>query len=421
MKNVGSVLGCFLLGMALSIGPIRLAAADQPTVEVLHYWTSGSESKAVATLRKDFEANGGRWIDSPVAGGGGDTASTVLRARVLAGDPPNVAQLKGPNIQEWAEEGSLAELDDIAQSEGWLKTLPSMLRDILTYKGHLVAVPVNVHRVNWLWVNPKVFAKVGLSIPTTWDEFNAAAEKLKEAGYIPLAHGGQPWQDATIFENVVLGIGGTDFYRRALVDFDRDALASPTMVKVFDEMRKIRGYVDDGFPGREWNLATNMLINGQAAMQIMGDWAKGEFMAAGRVPGRDIVCAPIPGQDGFVLNTDSFVMFKTRDPSRTAGQKMLARLLLGAKFQETFNLVKGSIPIRPDLPLDQFDVCATLSSQDLAKAIRTDTLLPSLAHDMAVRGALRGVILDVVTSHFNSSMSSQEAVKQLVDAVELAR
>lgn len=421
MKSVGSVLGAALFCIVALLAEESVAGAQQPTVEVLHYWTSGGESKAVATLRRDFEANGGKWIDSPVAGGGGDTASTVLRARVLAGNPPDVAQLKGPNILEWAEVGALAPLDDVLQAEGWLKSLPPLLLGVLTYQGHLVAVPVNIHRVNWLWVNPKVLAKVGADVPKTWDEFNAVAEKLKAAGILPLAHGGQPWQDVTLFENVVLGIGGPEFYRRALIEFDPDALSSQTMVKVFDEMRKIRGYVDDGFPGREWNLASTMLVNGQAAMQIMGDWAKGEFMAAGQVPGKDIVCAPIPGKAGFLLNSDSFVMFKTTDANRLAGQRLLAKLMLGPKFQEAFNLVKGSIPIRADLPLDRFDPCAVQSSQDFVNAVRTNTLLPSVAHDMAVPGAVRGAMLDVVTNHFNSTMSSQEAVKELVNAVDLAR
>ncbi|WP_247887295.1 ABC transporter substrate-binding protein [Azospirillum sp. SYSU D00513] len=409
------------LATVLACGLAAAPAKAEPTVEVLHFWTSGGESKAAGALRQDFEAAGGKWIDAPVAGGGGDAASTVLRSRVLAGDAPNAVQLKGPNIKDWAEQGQLASLDEVAKAEGWEKTLPPLILDVVKQDGRFVAVPVNIHRVNWLWINPKVFEKAGLTAPKTWDEFNAAAEKLKAAGVVPLAHGGQPWQDATLFENVVLGLGGADFFRKALVELDEEALTGETMVKVFDQMRKLRGYVDAGFSNREWNRAAAMLMNGEAGMQIMGDWAKGELLAAGKVPGKDFLCAPMPGQSGFILNSDSFVMFKSDNADRKAGQMLLAKLILGPKFQETFNTLKGSIPARQDMPRDKFDECAVKSMDDLKTAVSANSLVPSMAHEMAVPGAVRGAFLDVVTSHFNSDMTSKEAVQKLAEAVELAK
>lgn len=397
-------------------------ASGQPTAEVLHWWTSGGEAKAVKALKEDFEANGGKWIDSPVAGGGGDAAMTVLRSRVLAGDAPAAVQLKGPAIKEWAREGVVADLSSVAGAEGWDKVVPPLLQDIMKYDGKYVAVPVNIHRVDWIWANPAVLAKVGAEVPTSWDEFNQVAEKLKAAGITPLAHGGQPWQDATVFETVVLGLGGADFFKKALVDLDEEALRSDTMIKVFDQMRKIRSYVDDDFAGRDWNLATAMVMNGEAAMQIMDDWAKGEFLAAGKEPGKDFICAPTPTPGGgYLLNTDSFVMFDVDGEDKERGQKLLAKLILGEKFQETFNLYKGSIPARTGISMAKFDSCAVKSSKDLNATIAGGTLMPSMAHGMALPGNLQGAIVDVVTEHFNSDMSSQEAVDRLVEAVELAK
>ncbi|MBO6804126.1 MAG: carbohydrate ABC transporter substrate-binding protein, partial [Thalassospira sp.] len=258
-------------GVAFSALATANFAHAEPTAEVLHWWTSGGEAKAVASLKEDFEANGGTWVDSPVAGGAGDAAMTVLRSRVLSGDAPAAVQLKGPAIQEWAEQGALADLNDVAAAEGWDDVIPAAIQDVMKYEGDYVAVPVNVHRVDWIWANPTLLAKVGAdSAPTTWDEFNALADKLQAAGITPVAHGGQPWQDATVFETVVLGLGGPEFFQSALVDLDEDALNSDTMKAVFDQMRKIRGYVDADFPGRDWNLATAMVMNGEAAMQIMG-------------------------------------------------------------------------------------------------------------------------------------------------------
>jgi len=392
------------------------AAVAEPEVEVLHWWTSGGEARSVAVLQEEFAANGGTWTDMPVAGGGGDAAMTALRARVLSGNAPTAVQLKGPAIQEWYAEGVLADISAVAEAEDWDSLLPDSIAGHMKCEGTWCAAPVNVHRVDWIWANAEILEANGIAMPTTWDEFNAAAEKLQAEGIIPLAHGGQAWQDATVFEAVVLGIGGPEFYQQALVDLDPDALTSDTMIAVFDQMRIMRGYVDDNFSGRDWNLATAMVMNGEAAFQIMGDWAKGEFLAAGQEPGTDFLCASTPG-DGYLYNVDSFAMFDVSGEDKQAGQALLAELIMGPNFQEVFNLNKGSIPARTDVALTDFDSCAQTSAADMASTSESGSLLPSYAHGMALFGAQSGAITDVVTAHFNSDMSSEDAVQMLANAV----
>lgn len=392
------------------------AAFAGPEAEVLHWWTSGGEAKSVAVLQKEFAENGGKWTDMPVAGGGGDAAMTALRARVLSGNAPTAVQLKGPSIQEWYEEGALADISSVAESNGWAKVLPASIASHMKCEGKWCAAPVNVHRIDWIWANADVLASAGVGMPRTWDEFNETAEKLKAKGITPLAHGGQAWQDATVFEAVALGIGGANFFKKAFVELDEATLKSDTMVKVFDQMRTLRGYVDDNFSGRDWNLATAMVMNGEAAFQIMGDWAKGEFLAAGKKPGKDFLCSSTPGE-GFLYNVDSFAMFGVKGSDKEAGQMLLAKLIVGKNFQKVFNLNKGSIPARVDVALDDFDQCAHVSAADMNASSTGGTLLPSYAHGMALRGAQAGAITDVVTAHFNSDMSSSDAVNMLVKAV----
>ena len=393
-----------------------MPAVAEPQAEVLHWWTSGGEAKSVAVLQQEFADNGGTWTDMPVAGGGGDAAMTALRARVLSGNAPTAVQLKGPAIQEWYEEGVLADISAVAEAEGWADVLPASIAGHMMCEGTWCAAPVNVHRVDWIWANADVLEANGIAMPTTWDEFNAAADKLAAAGITPLAHGGQAWQDATVFEAVALGILGADGFKKAFVDLDMDTLKSDGMVAVFDQMRKMRGYVDDNFSGRDWNLATAMVMNGEAAFQIMGDWAKGEFLAAGKAPGEDFLCASVPG-DGFLYNVDSFAMFNVDGDDKKAGQDLLSKLIVGQNFQKVFNLNKGSIPARVDVALDEFDSCAHLSAKDMSESSDNGSLLPSYAHGMALRGAQSGAITDVVTAHFNSDMSSADAVNMLADAV----
>ncbi|MEX8493436.1 ABC transporter substrate-binding protein [Sphaerotilus sp.] len=407
-----------LLAVAAGLTVAGLSQAGE--VEVLHWWTSGGEAKAASALKATLQAKGHTWKDFAVAGGGGDSAMTVLKSRVVSGNAPAAAQIKGPSLQEWAAEGVLANIDDVAKAEKWDSLLPPVVANVMKYKGSYIAAPVNVHRVNWLWANPEAFKKAGAKVPTNWDEFFVAADKLKAAGIIPVAHGGQNWQDFTTFESVALGVGGAEFYKKALVQLDQGALKSPTMEKVLTTFKKVHGYTDKNAPGRDWNLATAMVIKGEAGMQLMGDWAKGEFIAAGKAPGKDFLCAAAPGTaKDFTFNIDSFAMFKLKNEANVKAQKDLAAAIMSTDFQEVFNLNKGSIPVRLNMDLSKFDDCAKLSSKDFVETAKTGALVPSIAHGMAVPSAAAGAIQDAVSQFWNSDkMTAAEAMAKIATAAQ---
>ncbi|MBS0433835.1 MAG: carbohydrate ABC transporter substrate-binding protein [Proteobacteria bacterium] len=401
-------------------GLMSASLAQAGEVEVLHWWTSGGEAKAAAELKATMQKKGHTWKDFAVAGGGGDSAMTVLKSRVVSGNAPAAAQIKGPSLQEWAREGVLANMDGVAKAEKWDELLPKAIADGLKYKGNYIAAPVNVHRVNWLWANPEVFKKAGAKLPTTWDEFFVAAEALKKAGVIPVAHGGQNWQDFTTFESVALGVGGADFYKKALVHLDAGSLKGATMQKVLETFKKVKGYTDKNAPGRDWNLATAMVIKGEAGMQLMGDWAKGEFLAAGKVPGKDFACIAAPGTaKSYTYNVDSFALFKLKDPANQKAQQDLASAIMSPEFQEVFNLNKGSIPVRLGMKLDKFDDCAKTSSADFVASSKAGSLVPSIAHGMSVPSAVEGAMKDVVSQFWNDDkMTVAQAMDKLVAAAK---
>lgn len=406
---------------AVAVGLAAAMSAGAGEVEVLHYWTSGGEAKSVAELKKIMQGKGHTWRDFAVAGGGGDSAMTVLKSRVISGNPPSAAQTKGPAIQEWASEGVLANMDTLAKAEKWDDLLPKVVADVMKYKGAYVAAPVNVHRVNWMWGSSEALKKAGVAaMPKTWDEFFAAADKLKAAGLIPVAHGGQNWQDFTTFESVVLGVGGPKFYQDALVKLDNSALTSDNMKKSLETFRRIKGYTDPGAPGRDWNLATAMLIQGKAGFQLMGDWAKGEFLAAGKAPGKDFLCAAAPGSaNAFTFNVDSFILFKLKDAAAQKAQSDLASSIMSPAFQEVFNLNKGSIPVRAGQPMDKFDDCAKASAKDFVDTAKSGGLVPSAAHGMAIAPATEGAIKDVVSQFWNDDkVSVADAMKKIAAAAK---
>ncbi|MEO6320075.1 MAG: extracellular solute-binding protein, partial [Polaromonas sp.] len=235
---------------------------------------------------------------------------------------------------------------------------------------------------------------------------------------IAVAHGGQNWQDFTTFEDVVLGVGGARFYNDAFVKLDPKAIGSDTMKKSLETFRKIKAYTDAASSGRDWNLATAMVIKGEAGFQFMGDWAKGEFLAAGKVPGRDFFCAAAPGtSSAYTFNVDSFAMFKLKAADAQKAQADLAAAIMGPEFQEVFNLNKGSIPVRLGMKLDKFDDCAKLSSKDFVETAKTGGLLPSVAHGMAVAPAVEGAIKDVVSQFWNDDkIYVADAMKKLTSA-----
>jgi glucose/mannose transport system substrate-binding protein len=383
------------------------AAATAGEVEVLHWWTSGGEARAVGELKRTLGEQGHTWRDFAVQGGGGDTAMSVLRSRVANGHPPAAAQIKGPAIQEWGRLGVLAHLDEVAQQQKWDAQLPKVVADVMKVNGHYVAVPVNVHRVNWLWINRDALRRVSQRAPQTWDEFFALAEKLQKAGITPVAHGGQPWQEFTTFETVVLGVGGADFYRRAFVQLDAKALQSATMERALTTFRRIKGYTDKNAPGRDWNQATAMVIRGEAAMQFMGDWAKGEFLAAGKAPGRDFLCTSAPGTErAYIFNIDSFAMFQLKGEAAQQAQRTLVRSIMSPAFQEVFNLNKGSIPAASGVDMKRFDLCGQESSAYFVATAMINALVPSIAHKMVQPAAVEDAIKDAVAAFWNDDRTT---------------
>ena len=398
------------------------SVASAGEVEVLHWWTSGGEARSVSLLKDKIKAQGNQWKDFAIAGGGGESAMTVLKTRAVSGNPPSAAQIKGHDIQEWGRLGFLTDLNDVAAEDNWSKILPPVARQIMMYGGDYVAVPVNIHRVNWLWANPKVFAKAGVEVPRTLDEFFVAADKIKQAGFVPLAHGGQPWQNVTLFEAVALAVLGPADYQRAFVELDMSVLGGDKMVDVFTQFRRMRDYVGANYRGRDWSTSTAMVSSGEAAMQIMGDWAKGEFEADGKVQGKDYLCMAAPGTQGlFTYNIDSFAFFKLTDEANSQAQKDLARAILDKEFQSTFNLSKGSIPVRMDMDLSEFDQCAKDSLVVFKQSSQSGGLVPSVSQGLATTSYVQAAIFDVVSNFFNAKIADPEqAANRLARAVKSA-
>jgi glucose/mannose transport system substrate-binding protein len=411
-----------LIGGVAGLAMMSGVAVAQDKVDVVHWWTSGGEAAALNVLKGNLEKEGVTWNDVPIAGGAGAQAMTALRAMVTAGNVPTAVQMLGFDITDWAEQGVVADLNEIGAEEKWDDVVPAALQKFAKYEDKWIAAPVNVHSVNWIWVNKAAMDKIGVTeAPTTMDELFAMLDKAKEAGLIPLAQGGQPWQEATMFDSVVIATNGLDFYKKAFIDLDESAINSPEMTKAFENLVKLASYADPAMSGREWNLATAMVVKGDALLQVMGDWAKGEFNAAEKKPGTDFMCFRFPGTQGnVVFNSDMFVLFEVGEERRPA-QAKLASAVLDPAFQSTFNVVKGSVPARTDVPDTDFDECGKKGMADLKEANEKGTLVGSLAQGYGQPTAIKNAYYDVVTNVFHGQMTAADAPAALAEAINAAK
>ncbi|TDQ66086.1 glucose/mannose transport system substrate-binding protein [Maritalea mobilis] len=395
---------------AMSLGSAALAA----DLEVTHWWTSGGEAAAVAEFAKAFnEKTDHNWVDGAIAGSGG-TARPIIISRILGGDPMAATQLNhGRQAEELIEAGLMLDLTDVAEAEGWRDVVhPVSLLDSCTVDGRVYCVPVNIHSWQWLWLSHQAYADAGVDVPTNWSEFVAAAPALEAADKVPLAMGQQGWQTSGAFGVINVAIGGLDLWRKINVDKDAAAAASPEMLEVFQAFAEARS-LSSGSNVQDWNLATNMVITGQAGGQIMGDWAQGEFQVAGQTAGEDYTCLPGLGVNEIIsTGGDAFYFPKTDDPETTAAQKELASLMLSKEVQVAFNLKKGSLPVRGDVDLQAANDCMRKGLDILAKG----NIMPS--GDQLLTADTSSQIEDLLVEFWSdTSMTAEMAQERYADII----
>jgi glucose/mannose transport system substrate-binding protein len=399
--------------LAISVGLVAALGAGQAhaqKADVMHWWTSGGESRAVAVFAKEYDARGGTWVDDASVGPQAEHAAALNR--IAGGNPPTAMQWNiGIAVRQLAEQGVLAPLDDLAKKGNWLPNLPPLLVKNMSYDGHVIAVPVDLHGANYQFYSVKIFDELKLQPPKTWDEFFAMAPKIKAAGYIPLAYGANAQQVDWLFEALLAGVGGKDLYDKVWVAHDAKAAGSAEMVQVFDMMGKLRQYVDAGSPNRKWNDTLALVENDKAALMILGDWAKGDFAAAGKKLGTDYGCQMAPGnQDAYVMTVDVFVFPKNSKPDQQAAQDKLAQLMMDPAVQTRFNAFKGALPARLDANIADLDACAKLGQTVMAGGVVNQ--LPNFA--LAFSPDTQGQIEDLLVNYWaNAAASPGDAAKQL--------
>lgn len=390
-------------------------------LEVTHWWVSPGESAAVKELQKAFDADGqDKWVDGAIAGGG-DTANPIIISRITGGNPMGATQMNtGRDAEQMIQAGLMLDLTDLATKEGWEKAIrPAQVFAPCHYEGKIYCVPVNIHDWMWLWLNRHVFIDNGMTVPTNWDEYVADWPKLKAAGIIPLALA-NGWVENGAFDVMLKSIGGPDLALKIQKDKSVDAVKSPEFRKVAEAFAAVRAVTDPAtvIPNGDWSAANNEVIQGKAAGFIMGDWAQGDFQAAGKVPGEDYDCLPGLGVRAIAdTSGDSFYFPKNSDPNITAAQLRLASILLDPKTQLAFNMKKGSSPVRGDVDVSQANPCMQ-KSLDIYNN-HPENVLPS--GEATLSSDTTQQLQDLVGEFFSdTSMSVDDFVSKYADIISAA-
>ncbi|MEU4328023.1 ABC transporter substrate-binding protein [Nonomuraea dietziae] len=352
-------------------------------VEVFSWWTGPGEADGLKAMKEIFEKENPNltFFDAAVAGGSGDKAKALLQSKLQADTPPDTFQgHAGAELLGYIKAGDLEDLTFLYDELKLKDAFPAQLVEQISHEGKIYSVPVNIHRSNILWFNPSVLKEAGVAAaPKTIEEFIAALEKVKAKGKIPLSIGSE-WTVTHLMESVLLGSLGTDAYN-ALFKPGAD-WGSAAVTKALNDFAKIMSYAGD--PQDDWQPAAAQVAEGQAAFNIMGDWAYGYFHnppegGLGKKSKADFDWAPSPGTEGtYMWLSDSFTLpkgAKNRD-----GAVAWLKVAASKEGQDAFNPKKGSIPARKDAD-------AALYTDYLGDALKdwsSNKLAGSVQHGVAV-------------------------------------
>jgi glucose/mannose transport system substrate-binding protein len=396
-------------GSTLAPAPTQSPVVTRQQVEVFSWWTGGGEAAGLNAMIKVFDTSYPEieFVNAAVAGGAGTNARAVLSTRLQAGNAPDSWQGHAGQelIGTYVKAGQIEPLNDLYQKNGWLDVMPKTLIPLISQDGNIYSVPVNIHRANMLWYNPKILEKYNIKVPATLDEWFQAMDTLKANGMTPLSMGEQ-WTAMHLMETIFLSTLGSTQYNHlwaGTLGWD-----SPEVKQAIENYKKVLTYVNSDSTSLTWQDASQLVVNGDVAFNVMGDWAEGYFKELKKEPLKDFGWTPVPGTAGtFQFLSDSFVL-PVRAPHRQAALAWL-NVAGSREGQDAFNPVKGSIPARSDADRSLYDLYLQSAMDDWAK----DTIVGSLTHGVVANDSWKTEINDALGVFLKDQDAAHFQVKLL--------
>jgi glucose/mannose transport system substrate-binding protein len=347
LSTVALILAAAVFALPLYV--LTPGADRNNKVEVYSWWTGPGEEDGLRAMIADFEARnaGVRLVNASVSGGAGSNAKAILASRLLANDPPDSYQRHaGLELADDVRSGKVQDITSLYEQQGWKKAFPQGLLDKITIDGRLYAVPVNIHRANLIWYNPKTLRALGIAgPPRTWAEFLQQAASIRAAGRTPLTVGPE-WTQKHLLETVLLGELGPDGYEglwNATTGW-----TSPRTLAALQTFKQVLAQSDITSSAADWQPQMDRVVAGSAVYAVMGDWSYSYLTLTKKLVWQhDFDLAPAPGSSGvYDFLSDSFTL-----PTGARHPDLARRWLIecgSIAGQDLFNPRKGSIPARTD-------------------------------------------------------------------------
>ncbi|QDY70432.1 ABC transporter substrate-binding protein [Qingshengfaniella alkalisoli] len=399
------------LTAATAFASLLAASVQAEELVIYQKWSSPAEVAALNVLHEGAAELGIEWIDITIPH---DTGSNVnLLNLVTGGKPPNIFSENNPAVYRDLEQMGLARpLTSDFEKAGVTQHLPPSVIKSITVDGEIMKFPLGIHIDGMLFYNKEVAEKAGVS-PEGWtslDDMHADFDKIREAGAVPLALGAQAWQIGYLTHALIATTGGVDLFESIYGPEPKvEALDDPAVAETFDWLRKFQQAADEGSINRDWNMTANTVINGDALMQIHGDWMKGEWLAAGKVPGKDFGCIQIPGSKALSVTVDAWGLLGDQPEAKDKAELDFALMAVSPEINAEFAAKKGSTPVRTDIPTENLDVC----SQEVMTILEDPTHQVQNPHSM-VDADWQSSVWEVAFNFWSDpDMSTEDAVSEL--------
>jgi glucose/mannose transport system substrate-binding protein len=385
-------------------------------LEAFTWWVAGSEKVGLDALVDTFKLQypAIEFLNASVAGGAGSNAKAALASRLEAANPPDTFQAHaGAELTDYIEAGQLQDLTGFYADNGLNDVFPATLIERLTVDGKIYSVPSNIHRANVVWANTELLESAGIdpqTPPADIDAWIADLETLQAAGVEhPLALG-TDWTQLQLFENVLIADLGPGAYSGLWDGTSGWNVAG--VQSAIDDYGRLLDFVNPDYASMEWDQATQLVIDGDAAYNVMGDWAEAAFEQAGQTYDNQYTTFPTPGTDGvFDFLADSFTL-PVGAPHEEAAKDWLTTIS-SPEGQKAFNLAKGSIPARTDIVASDYPAYQQTAIASFAQ----DTVVSSLAHGAAANVDWSGAISKAVTQ-FATDRNAEILRKALIAAYD---
>lgn len=199
-----------------------------------------------------------------------------LKAEMVSGNPPEIFVLwGGAELEPYVKANRMLDLTSFLEEEGLKDQFTNL--EMFTFDDKVYGLPLNGY-AEGIYYNKEIFSEVGVEVPTTFQELLNAVQKLKEAGYVPMALANKDkWPGGMIWQFFLNRYSGYEHAKNLAIgegtwDTPEVRSATEAFIQLVDE-----GAFPEGANGLPYEQQGSMFLNEEAAMVLTGSWDAERF------------------------------------------------------------------------------------------------------------------------------------------------